>query len=105
MATWRHLTLTSGGQYTDNSAEAFALVKLVQSVGVSAGFAVSTRSKMYPVSSSQPLSLVLTPSTLRVGLYWQLVVLALAAAAGAAGFTIVEKQTRTNCDNKEIPEC
>ena len=39
----RHVTLTSLGQYTDNSAEAFALVKLVQSVGVSAGFAVSTR--------------------------------------------------------------
>ena len=37
------LPLTSLGQYTDNSAEAFALVKLVQSVGVSAGFAVSTR--------------------------------------------------------------
>lgn len=37
------MTLTSLGQYTDNSAEAFALVKLVQSVGVSAGFAVSTR--------------------------------------------------------------
>ena len=40
----RHVTLTSLGQYTGNSAEAFALVKLVQSVGVSAGFAVSTRS-------------------------------------------------------------
>lgn len=45
MEQWsgRHVTLTSLGQYTDNSAEAFALVKLVQSVGVSAGFAVSTR--------------------------------------------------------------
>lgn len=60
---------------------------------------------MCPVSPSQPLSLVLKLSTLRVGLYWQLVVLALAAAAGAAGFTIVEKQTRKTSDNKEIPEC
>ena len=51
------------------------------------------------------MSLVLKLSTLRVGLYWQLVVLALAAAAGAAGFTIVEKQTRKTSDNKEIPEC
>ena len=60
---------------------------------------------MYPVQSVHPNLCLIKLSTLRVGLYWQLVVLALAAAAGAAGFTIVEKQTRTNCDNKEIPEC
>ena len=59
-------------QYCDQSAEAFALVKLVQSVGVSLGFATSTK----------------------VGLYWQLLVLSISSVAGSVGFIIVEKKSR-----------
>merc|ERR1712012_290275 len=59
-------------EYTDNSAQAFALVKLVQSVGVSGGFASSTR----------------------VGLYWQLTLLSVFAVAGSLGFIIVERKSR-----------
>ena len=65
-------------QYSDQSSEAFALVKLIQSVGVSVGFALSTK----------------------VGLYWQLLSLTTFATLGTIGFFIVEglqrkKQTPT----------
>ena len=68
-------------QYTQNSAEAFALVKLVQSVGVSLGFAVSTK----------------------IGLRWQLLVLAITATAGSIGFIMVERESRKKIeDTKNI---
>ena len=63
-------------QYKDNSSQAFALVKLVQSVGVSAGFAVSSV----------------------IGLHWQLVVLVTSALTGSLGFFLVERRSK----NKEI---
>ena len=63
-------------QYAKNSAEAFALVKLVQSVGVSAGFAVSTR----------------------LGLHWQLLVLAISATTGSIGFMMVERKKTENTE-------
>lgn len=69
-------------QYTTNSAEAFALVKLVQSVGVSAGFGVSTR----------------------LGLHWQLLVLTISATAGAIGFIMVEREARKRNNEKEISD-
>ena len=66
-------------QYTQNSAEAFALVKLVQSVGVSAGFAVSTK----------------------IGLHWQLLVLAISATAGSIGFIMVERESSKKIKDTE----
>ena len=65
-------------QYSHNSAEAFALVKLVQSVGVSAGFLVSTR----------------------LGLRWQLLVLAITAVAGSVGFIMVERESREKIEER-----
>ena len=58
--------------YRQNSSQAFALMKFIQSVGVSAGFAVSTR----------------------VGLHWQLLVLASSLLLATASFVWVETKTR-----------
>ena len=69
-------------QYSHNSAEAFALVKLVQSVGVSAGFAASTR----------------------IGLHWQLLVLTITATAGSIGFIMVDRDSRKRINEKEITD-
>ena len=66
-------------QYTQNSAEAFALYKVMQSFGVSMGYAVSTT----------------------VDLYWQLLVLAISAMAGSIGFFMVEHESRNRIRNSE----
>ena len=58
--------------YRDNSSQAFALMKFIQSLGVSAGFALSTR----------------------LGLHWQLVVLASSLLLATAAFVWVETKTR-----------
>ena len=58
--------------YRQNSSQAFALMKFIQSVGVSAGFAVSTR----------------------LGLHWQLLVLSTFLMLATAGFVWVETKTR-----------
>ena len=58
--------------YRHHSSQAFALMKFIQSVGVSAGFAVSTR----------------------VGLHWQLVVLTTSLLIATAAFLWVETKTR-----------
>ena len=52
----------------ERSSEAFALMKLVQSVGVSGGFVMSTN----------------------LGLFWQLLVLKIAAVLSTIGFCLVE---------------
>ena len=52
----------------DRSSEAFALMKLVQSIGVSGGFVMSTN----------------------LGLFWQLLVLKIAAVLSTIGFCVVE---------------
>jgi len=59
-------------QFTNNTSQAYALYKLVQSVGVSAGFAVSTR----------------------VGLYWQILALGTFASLGSLAFMMVERTCR-----------
>jgi len=56
------------GAYKERSSEAFALMKLVQSIGVSGGFVMSTN----------------------LGLFWQLLVLKVAAALSTVGFCLVE---------------
>jgi len=56
------------GAYKERSSEAFALMKLVQSIGVSGGFVMSTN----------------------LGLFWQLLVLKIAAVLSTIGFCVVE---------------
>ena len=58
--------------YKEKSCEAFALMKLIQSIGVSAGFAMSTK----------------------LGLYWQLLVLGLSMTLATACFLVVEIKTK-----------
>ena len=52
----------------ERSSEAFALMKLVQSIGISGGFVMSTN----------------------LGLFWQLLVLKVAAVLSTIGFCLVE---------------
>ena len=73
------MTSLLSSQYKQNSAEAFALYKVMQSFGVSIGFAVSTA----------------------VGLYWQLLVLAISAMAGSIGFLMVERESSKRIKNSE----
>lgn len=65
------------GAYKDRSSEAFALMKLVQSIGVSGGFVMSTN----------------------LGLYWQLLVLKISAVLSTIGFSLVEWKIKER--NKE----
>ena len=58
--------------YRDNSSQAFALMKFIQSLGVSGGFGVSTR----------------------LGLHWQLLVLSTSLLLATAAFVWVETKTR-----------
>ena len=68
-------------QYKENSAHAFALMKLIQSVGVSGGFAVSSR----------------------LGLYWQLLILGTSLLLATAGFVWVEVRTRRLRSHQTTP--
>ena len=61
-----------GGAYRERSAEAFSLMKLVQSVGIAGGFSLFTS----------------------VGLYWQLLLLQLIAVASTAAFCWVGRALR-----------
>eukprot|EP00090_Calanus_glacialis_P029734 TRINITY_DN47766_c0_g1_i1.p1 TRINITY_DN47766_c0_g1~~TRINITY_DN47766_c0_g1_i1.p1 ORF type:complete len:452 (-),score=75.69 TRINITY_DN47766_c0_g1_i1:54-1409(-) len=65
------------GAYKERSSEAFALMKLVQSIGVSGGFVMSTN----------------------LGLYWQLLVLKISAVLSTIGFSLVEWKIKEK--NKE----
>ena len=66
--------------YRDNSSQAFALMKFIQSLGVSAGFGVSTR----------------------MGLHWQLLVLSASLLLATAAFIWVETKTRREL-SQQIP--
>jgi len=66
------------GAYKERSSEAFALMKLVQSIGVSGGFVMSTN----------------------LGLYWQLLVLKISAVLSTVGFSLVEWKIKEK--NKEV---
>ena len=66
-------------QFNHNSAKAFALYKVMQSFGVSVGFALSTN----------------------FGLYWQLLVLGTSAMAGSIGFFMVERESSKRIKNSE----
>jgi len=67
------------GVYKDRSSEAFALMKLVQSIGVSGGFIMSTN----------------------LGLFWQLLVLKVAAVFSTIGFCLVEWKCKERLKESE----
>ena len=67
--------------YREQSSQAFALMKLIQSIGVSGGFAVSTR----------------------LGLYWQLLILGLSLTLATASFVCVELVTRRKLSGQMSP--
>jgi len=67
------------GSYKERSSEAFALMKFVQSIGVSGGFVMSTN----------------------LGLFWQLLVLKVSAILSTIGFCVVEWKFKEENKKKE----